>query len=44
VITGSHLTRLILGDALTSSVRQRIEVIATGLPVASRTRQQESQT
>jgi hypothetical protein len=44
VIDGSHITRLILGDALPSSVRQRIEVIATGLPVASRTRSQETQT
>jgi len=44
VIDGSHITRLILGDALPSSVRQRIEAIATGLPLASRTRQQESQT
>ena len=29
VIDGSHLTCLILGDALTSRVRQRIEAIAT---------------
>jgi|RhiMetdeSRZDD1v2_1073273.scaffolds.fasta_scaffold185590_3 hypothetical protein len=44
VVDGSQITRLILGDALPPSVRQRIEAIATGLPVASRTRQQERQT
>jgi hypothetical protein len=36
VIDGSRITRLILGDALPSSIRQRIEEIATGLPVAMR--------
>jgi hypothetical protein len=35
VIDGSYITRLILGDSLPSSVRQRIEAIATGLPIAS---------
>ena len=37
-LDGSQITRVILGDALTPFVRQRIEEIATALPVASRSR------